>query len=102
MKALNLLVFQRKPSQNGESDLDGEVLELLPRREVDHVLVDAVAPLEELLVEQVEDHLRPRLRVHRDAEVVGVAGGDANVTWKRRKRQCQRSRMMGDNASAIL
>ena len=63
--------------------LNGELPELLPGREVDDVLVDAGAPLEELLVEQEEGDAGVRLRVDGHAEVVRVAGGDAHVACGR-------------------
>ena len=59
--------------------LDGEVLQLLSGREIDDVLVDAGAPLEQFLVQQEEDDARVRLGVDGDAKVVRVARGDADV-----------------------
>ena len=60
--------------------LYGEIPQLLPRREIDDVLINARASLKQLLVQQVEDDAGVRLGVDGHAEVVRVAGRDAHVT----------------------
>ena len=72
---------QIPPSSDQKTHVNFEVPQLLPRREVDDVLVNPCPSLQQLLVQEMEDDLGARLGVHGHAEVVRVTGRDAHVTW---------------------
>ena len=68
-------------SSFGDADPDAEVLQLHVRVDVHSILVDPVAPLKQLLVEQIELDKASRLSVHRHSKSIAVSRFHSHVSF---------------------
>ena len=62
--------------------LNKEVFQLLPWRQIDHVLVNSTLSLEKLFIEQIKYDSALGSGVHRHPKVVGMSGRDAHMAYK--------------------
>ena len=60
--------------------INAKFLELLPRRQVYHMLIDASLALQQLLIQKVESHRGFGLCVHRHPELIGMSGRYPHMT----------------------